>query len=442
MTGQIKTSLTSRKAIKELFLFSLPIVLGQVGVMLITFGDIFVATKHSTLSVASIGVATGVFNPILLLGVGLMMGVSPSMAIRRGRGEDTHKYLKSSLVYAVGVGIILSSIMFLVNNFVPYMGIEEEMVKPIQRYIYITTWSFPFMYIFQVIKEFLQSFEKVFLPNLISVIGVFVNLGLNYLLVFGYNGHFEYGYDGLAYASFSIRVILALSLLFIARKYLKLGTIDFDFIKSTFKYSLPIACMFFVEVLAFCVVSILAGGMGIEISAANNIVMNMGSITFMIPLSISSAVSVKVGAKFGEKDLKGIKEFAYAALILSLSFMCFSASCFVFLPEFLMKLVTVDEKVIAIGVSLFVIVSLFQLVDGAQVTLSGILRGLEKTKESFIAAFAGYWLLGIPFGILLAYKFDLQASGLWIGLASSLSLVALSLSVIFVKELKRLSQNQ
>jgi len=157
MSGLSK--LLSFKSTKDLFFFSVPIVFGQLGIMLITFGDMFVATKHSTLSVASIGVATGVFNPIFLLGIGLMMGVSPSMAIRRGKGEDTHQYLKSSLVYSLIVGFVLTGVMFIVNQFVPYFGISPEMIVPVQNYISIVAWSFPFGYIFQVIKEFLQSFE-------------------------------------------------------------------------------------------------------------------------------------------------------------------------------------------------------------------------------------------------------------------------------------------
>jgi len=305
------------------------------------------------------------------------------MAIRRGKGEDTHQYLKSSLVYSLIVGFVLTGVMFIVNQFVPYFGISPEMIVPVQNYISIVAWSFPFGYIFQVIKEFLQSFEDVFFANFISMVAVFVNLGLNFIYVFGYKGYLEFGYDGLAYASFSIRFLLAVVLLVATRKYLKRGKVDWGFIKSTFKFSLPIACMFFVEVLAFCVVSILVGGMGVELSAANNIVINVASVTFMIPLSISSAASVKVGAKFGEKDLKGIKEFSYSALFLSTLFMCFSASMFTFFPETIMSALTEDLAVFKIGTGLFVIVAFFQIVDGIQVTLSGILRGLEKTKESF-----------------------------------------------------------
>ena len=438
MSGQ-KNNYLSNKTIKDLFLFSLPIIFGQMGVMLICAGDMYVASAHSTLSVASIGVATGVFNPVFLFGIGLMMGISPSMAIKRGKGEDTHKYLKSAIVYSVIVGFALTIVMLIVNQFIPYFGIEQEMVKPVQRYVEVIAWSFPFGFIFQAIKEFLQSFEKVFMTNFIALVAVVVNLGFNYIFVFGMFGTTAYGYDGLAYASFAIRIFLAVVLLILTRKYLSWGKVDFDFIKSTFKFSLPIASMFFIEVLAFCVVSILIGGMGVAVAAANNILLNVASITFMIPLSISAAVSVKVGARFGDKDIDGIRKYSFAAIFISTIFMVMTASMFILIPEQIMKFVTQDPEVIAIGVSLLFIVAMFQLVDGLQITLAGILRGLGLTKESFIAAFTGYWLLGIPFGLILAFKFEYNASGLWIGLATSLSIVALALSFVFLRVIKRLS---
>jgi MATE family multidrug resistance protein len=438
MSGQKKIYLT-KKVLKDLFLFSLPIIFGQMGVMLISAGDMYVASAHSTLSVASIGVATGVFNPVFLFGIGLMMGISPSMAIKRGKGEDTHKYLKSAIVYSLLVGLALTIIMLIVNQFVPYFGIEKEMVKPVQRYIEIIAWSFPFGLVFQAIKEFLQSFEKVFMTNFIALVAVVVNLGFNYIFVFGMFGTTAFGYDGLAYASFAIRIFLAMVLLILTRKYLSWGKVDFNFIKSTFKFSLPIASMFFIEVLAFCVVSILIGGMGVATAAANNILLNVASITFMIPLSISNAVSVKIGARFGEKDLDGIKKYSYAAIFISTVFMIITASLYILFPEQIMKFVTQDPEVISIGVSLLFIVAMFQLVDGLQITLAGILRGMELTKESFIAVLTGYWLLGIPFGLVLAFKFGFDARGLWIGLATSLAMVAIALSFVFLKELKRLS---
>ncbi len=427
--------LVNFKAVKSLTYFSIPIIFGQIGVMLISAGDMYVAAAHSTLSVGAIGVATGVFNPVFLFGIGLMMGLSPALAIERGTGKNIEQHFSSAIVFALLAGIVLCGVMLLVNEFVPMMGIEPEMIPFIQKYNKVIAWSFPLAFVFQAVKEFLQSFEDVFFANLISIVAVFVNLGLNYFFVFGLDNFRGFGFDGLAYASFSIRVFLMLTLLVYARKYFKNSRIDFEFIKRTFKFSLPIASMFFIEVLAFCVVAILAGGMGVGVSAANSIITNVASITFMVPLSISSAVSVKVGAKFGEGDNRGVKDYAFSSLFMSTLFMVFSATLYVLFPESLMRLVTDDPYVVEIGVGILFIVAIFQIADGLQITLGGILRGLAMTKEPFISILVGYWVLGIPFGVYLAFEKSMNAQGLWIGLAVSLTIVALFMGLIFRKRL-------
>ena len=109
-------------------------------------------------------------------------------------------------------------------------------------------------------------------------------------------------------------------------------------------------------------------------------------------------------------------------------------------PEELMNHLSLDKTVIAIGVQLLFIVGLFQIIDGIQVTLAGILRGLEKTKESFYAIVIGYWVLGLPFGMYLTFYQDMKPQGLWIGLASSLTFVSISLSVITKKQLKTIKK--
>lgn len=436
MTGLATITLNLKDSTKDLFLFSLPIIFGQLGIMLIGVGDIYIASMHETLSVAALGVAIAFINPIFLFGIGMMMGIAPMLSIKRGRGEDALKYYLGSLVYALLIGIVMSLSIVVLNEFIPFLGVKKELVPLIQRYIQITTWSFPFAFMFQAIKEFLQSFEKVFLPNLVAIIAVIVNLALNYLFVFGHFGFPKLGYDGLAYASFCIRIFLFVFLIFATKSYLKKQKVDWTFIKELFRFSFPIASMFFFEVLGFCFVSVVVGTIGISVAAANNIIMNIASVTFMIPLSISSAVTVKVGMQFGKGNYLGIRNFSFAALLLATSFMCITCCLYIFFPSEFLKYVTSDPDVIRIGVPILFIVGLFQIVDGLQITLSGILRGLEKTKEAFYVILVGYWVIGLPFGLLLCYTYTMGARGLWVGLAVSLAFVSVLLSVILHKKLK------
>ena len=418
------------KSIKSLFILSLPIIAGQIGQMLIGTGDVYIAGLYSTKTVGAIGVANGLINPIFLFGIGLMMGISPVLAIDSSKNKDTQKSLSSILIYSFIVGIVLSLITFIFTFFIDLFPLEPALIPSIKTYIQIVTWSFPFAYLYQAIKEYLQAREEVFWPNLLSLIAVVVNVGVNAFLVFGYGSFQGVGEIGLAYASFIIRVLLFISVLFLVRNELKLE-FNLKLIKRVFRFSLPVAFMFFLEVLAFCSVSVLSGFFSVVAAAANNIIMTIASIVFMIPLSISSAVAVRVGNAFGAHDKNKLLQNAMSAIFISFLFTLASAISFTLFPESIIRVFTHDKSVIALGVRLMGVVALFQLFDGLQVTLTGILRGMERTKLSSIVVFIGYWILGIPFGLLMAYYFDMRVYGLWIGLAVSLALVAIILSGSF-----------
>ncbi|MDP7319172.1 MAG: MATE family efflux transporter [Bacteriovoracaceae bacterium] len=425
---------------KSLVKLSFPIIIGQMGQMLIVAGDVYIATLFSTMAVAGIGVASGIINPIFLFGIGLMMGISPSLAYMRGESElDDKEHLSSILFYSISVGLILTFALILVNKYIYVFGVEQRLIPSITQYISIVAWSIPFAIAFQGVKEYLQAFEKVFIPNLLSILAVLINLVLNYVYVFGYQDIPAYGEPGLAYASVTIRVLLFFALLFYVFCKYKLAKISWRLMGTIFHFSLPIAFMFFLEVLAFCTVSVLSGRLGVVAAAANNIIMTIASVSFMIPLSISSAVAVKIGHAYGKKDYPLLLGQIKAAIILTILFVIFSASFFFLLPQVVMELMTQDEFVVELGVKLLLIVALFQLSDGFQVVLAGVLRGLKETKISSYLVFIGYWVIGIPCGIYLTFFAGAGPQGLWIGLSLALSLVAIALCLLTYKRIKGLS---
>ena len=181
------------KAIKLLLTLSFPIILGQLGQMLIGAGDVLIASKYSTNSVAAIGLANGVINPIFLFGIGLMMGISPSLARIRGEGKDTRQSLVTIIIYSFACSIVLTLLTLILNQTVPLLGFDAHIVPSIQSYIRIVAWSFPFAIVFQGIKEYLQAYEDVFIANAITIVDVIVNLIANYILVFGIGNFAGYG---------------------------------------------------------------------------------------------------------------------------------------------------------------------------------------------------------------------------------------------------------
>ena len=427
---------------KELFKLSTPIIIGQVGIMLIGVGDVLVASAHSPLSLASIGVAVSILNPIFLFGIGLMMGVSSFVSIEIGKEKNLDSALKSSLFFALMASIALMLITYAFSHTIDYFGLVPEMVPFIKSYINIVLFSFPFAYFYQVIKEFLQAYERVNFTNSVAIVGAIINIPLNYCLVFGKFGLPKLGFDGMAYASLLIRFIMAAIVIYPLRDKIFNGLVDRTYLKSLMKFSFPIASMIFFEVLGFCLFGVLAGKFGVIEAATNNLILNIASLTFMVPLSISSAVSVKVGNSFGQKSYSRIKGYSIMAIAMSMGFMLFTAVMYLLFSKEIMSLLSDDLKIVTMGAAVLFVVAIFQLVDGLQVTLAGVLRGLDKTKESFIGIIIGFWIIGIPLGVYLGFYENLKLIGLWVGLAISLAVVGVLLTLITRSQFKKFKSNK
>jgi MATE family multidrug resistance protein len=284
--------------------------------------------------------------------------------------------------------------------------------------------------------------EKTLAANAIALSGAAFNIWLNYSLVFGEYGMPALREAGLAWASLVVRILMGLSLFFVAHKWWKTTfKINWSFMKELWVLGGPISISLFFEILAFCSVTLFIGKFAEIQTAANNLALNIGSLAFMIPLSVSAAAAVKVGHSYGERNKELIHTYSMVSLMISFVFSILLGLTFSLFPDLILSLYTSDQEVLEWGKKLLFWVACFQLFDGAQVTLSGILRGLSVTRAASISIFFGYWIIGIPLGYFLGFYYGLEAQGFWIGLAISLAVVAFMLGYIFINKLKELSFN-
>lgn len=426
------------KTIRELILFASPIAFGQVSQMFIGLGDVFIAGHHGTRTVAAIGIANSISSPIFLIGLGLLLGISPTLSRKRGEFTNVEQYFYTCITYAVGIGIIFMLLTMAMVPLIPYFGFDKSIVPLIQDYLFIVSFSYFGSYIFIAIKEYLQSSENVIFANSVSFIAIFVNLLFGYTLAFGLFIFPELGVRGLAYAAIIVRSLTGITLFIYSRKSVRTSfTFVGDFVKHIFKFSIPISMSIFAEVLAFSAVMILIGRLSPLNAAIHNIAYTIACTTYMIPLSISSAVSVKVAYFYGRRNFDRIRDFVKASLTISMTFMACAGLILCFLPKMVLGIFTSDQEVIMAGASIIIVCGLFEIFDGAQVTLSGILRGLGLTKPTFIVVLAGYWLVGIPLGYYLGYIKHMYVFGFWIGLAITLLLIAIGLFSYLQVVLKR-----
>jgi multidrug resistance protein, MATE family len=432
-------NIPTKEALRQILIFSLPIIFGQIGLMLIGTGDMIVAGRYSIECLAAIGLAVAVANPIMISALGLQFSIAPILAQKRGRGEDIKDTFWTIIVYSLIVSGASCVLTLLSTQLVPLFKYDEKLNVIIINYLIITSFSAFGLGIYQAVKEFFQSQEKTVSANVVALIGAGINIFLNFAFVFGMFGFPELKENGLAWASLTIRLLMAFGLFAFTYKFWKTSwKMDWVLMRSLAKLGLPITLMFFLEIMAFCSVTLFVGKFDEIQVAANNLALNVGSLAFMIPLSISSAVAVKVGHAYGEKNYPNLLTFSRVSLFTSFCCTLVVGSLLYLFSHAVAAFYTHDLPVIEWAKKLIFWVACFQLFDGTQVTLGGILRGLSVTRPASISIFIGYWLIGIPLGYYLAFHSGLEAQGFWIGLAISLALVALMLGMVLKKKLKDL----
>lgn len=433
--------ISSKIAFKQLITFALPIILGHLGIVLVGTGDMVVAGHFSSECLAAIGLAVAVANPIMISLLGLQFSISPILAQKRGRGEDTAPYFFSVIVYSLIVSCASFLLTYLSSNFIHLFGYSEKITEIIIDYLRIGSFSAFALCIYQGIKEYLQANERTVAANAVAILAVAVNLFLNYGLVFGKFGLPELQETGLAWASLGVRLFMAVTLMgFVLTLFKGKMRIDWGFIKESFKLGAPIAFTLFFEIMAFCSVTLFVGKFGEIQSAANNIALNIGSLAFMIPMSIGAAVSVKIGHAYGERNYLVIRTFSKVAISFSIAFSLFTGFFFFTFPEAIVSLFSKETEVLAWGSKLLFYVACFQLFDGTQATQAGVLRGLSLTRAASLAVFIGYWIIGLPIGYYLSFVKNFEAIGFWQGLTISLAVVAVMLGLVLRRALLKIKQ--
>lgn len=427
-------------AFRELLKFSIPIIIGQLGLMLVGTGDMIIAGRYSRECLAAIGLAVSIANPIQISLLGFSFSVSPLLAQKRGNGEKMEGYFWTVIVYSLMISLVSTGLTFASFKLVPLFGYSENLNNIITDYLIITSFSSFGLCLYQGMKEFFQSMEKTFAANSFALSAAAVNVFFNYAFVFGTFGMPELKEQGLAWASLCVRSFMGLGLFLVAWRWWKSPfKLNWSFMKELAKLGGPISLSLFFEIMAFCSVTLFVGKFPEVQTAANNLAINIGSLAFMIPLSISAAVGVKVGHAYGEKNHHSIRIYSQVSLFTSFIFTLCMGTIFYFFPHPIMSLYTDDILVLDWAKKLLFWVACFQLFDGAQVTIAGILRGLSITRAASLAIFTGYWLIGIPLGYYLGFHGGFEAQGFWIGIAISLAIVAVMLGTILRKKILQLS---
>lgn len=426
---------------KQLLELSLPIILGNVGNMLIGVGDVIVAGRHSTTTLAAISIASAIFMTFSIAGIGFMASISPVISNLRGMRIPSKNLFRVTTVYSLLIGLLFFILVRLIILTVPYMGLAENLAFYVVEYLEISSWGTFAGLLFVAFKEFLQAYEIVVFPNLIVVAAIFLNVFLNIVFVFGYLGFPEMGVKGLAVASLIVRWLMALTLLIYCVPFFRGKAQKYkSYIKDLIKTGWPISLAMFFEFLGFNITAVLVGKFSSVYAACHNVIVTMTGVTYMVPLSISNAAAIKVGFANGEKNISNIKKYTITSYILIIGYMLTNMVLYGVFPNQLLWIFTKDPNVVQTCLPVFAVVLCFLLFDGMQCACVGSLKGLKETKPIMWTMAFAYPFVSIPVGCILAFGYNIVLKGFWIGLACGIFIACVISNTILLRKLKKITK--
>ncbi|PJB42719.1 MAG: MATE family efflux transporter [Deltaproteobacteria bacterium CG_4_9_14_3_um_filter_63_12] len=437
-----------RVELRALFVLAAPLVVVNLGGLLIGAVDMAVVGRLGAAELGGVGLGNTIFFAISTVGLGIMLGLDPLISQAVGAREDVtaSSLLRHGLLLAIGVGAFLAGVVVLVVESLGHLGIDAQTEALTGDYLSARLVSMvPFLMMWAA-RSYLQSYS-ITRPMLSSVIWAnIINLPTSWFLVFGDTGLNglglpSLGFDGLGVAgagwatTLSIGIQLGILLLAVRKRHpAKEPTTRWDPVvfMRTFRLGLPVGLQLLAEVGVFTIVTVLMGNLGKLPLAAHNVAMTLTSVTFMVPLAISSAAAVRAGQGVGARDQGATRRAGWVSLASAASLSSLAALLFVVAGAPLAALLTSQSEVISAAAALLLIGALFQLPDNLQVVAAGVLRGMGDTRWPMVINIGCHYLVGLPIGIALAFGLDWGAAGLWWGLVAGLGFVSIPLVLRFV----------
>ncbi len=425
-------------SLRELVKLALPVVTVQVGLMAMGVVDTIMVGRISPTALAAVALGNLYFYVLAVFGMGTLMVLDPVVAQAVGAGDRPAiaRALQRGLLIAAVLSLIVGPLLATAGWTLTAFRQPADVVPIAARYaISCILGTFPF-FAFIVLRQTLQALGKL-RPIVITVIGANVaNAGLNWMFVYGKLGAPELGAVGSGWASSISRILMALTLLWIAWPTVRGALLPFHrdvlLIRPLLRMlalGTPIGGQHILEYAAFALVALFMGWFGTSQVAAHQVAINLASLTFMVPLGIGSAAAVLVGRAVGRNDPAEARRSAIASIACGAGFMCATAAVFLAAPGPLARAYTDDARVLGVAVLLIPIAGVFQVFDGLQIVATGVLRGLGDTRTPFVVTMLAYWLIGTPISFYLGFQTELGPAGLWWGFVAGLATVALCLLV-------------
>lgn len=437
-----------RQEARALLLLGGPVIGAQLAQISMHFVDTLMAGRLGPKSLAAVSIGGSLWMPIFVFGMGMLMSVSPTVAHCFGAGQyqEIGRHVRQGLWLSLFAAVWSFVLIRNAHPIFDHFGVDPAIIPTAVGYLRAVSWGLPASCAFVVLRGFSEAVSMTRPVLFISILGLIGNIIGNYIFMYGHFGMPRLGAVGTGVATAIVMWIETIAmLLWIAffPYYRKFGVFShFEFpdwreLTKLIRLGTPIGVSLFMEGGLFSAVALLLGRMGANVVSAHQIAINVASVTFMVPLGIAVAITVRVGQALGRGDPRSARRSALVGAIMAVSFMSLTALSMAFLPRQIAAIYTDDPGVTATAVSLLLMAAIFQIFDGLQVAGAGALRGLKDTTiPMFITAFS-YWGLGVPVGYCLGIWWGLGPQGVWMGPIAGLLVASILLNVRFYRHIGR-----
>jgi MATE family multidrug resistance protein len=431
-----------RDEIRAMLQLSWPMILTNLGQTAMTATDVLMMGRLGPDALAAGSLGANLYFMPLIFGLGLMTAASPMIATELGRKRhsvrDVRRTVRQGLWLAVMVSIPIWFLLWQAEAILNAMGQEPRLAAMAGSYVRTLMWASTPFYGYLVLRSFISALERPRWALLIVFSAVAFNVLANWCLMFGNLGFPALGLPGAGIATTASSLFMFAGMAAVVsferrfRRYRLFGRFwraDWPRLKAFLRLGMPIAALLLFEVSIFNAASFLMGLINAASIAAYAIAIQVASLSFMVPLGLGQAVTVRVGRAHGAGDYEAVTRAGWTAYVMGVGFMAVMAAVMVFMPYPLISaFIDIDAPgnahVVGLAATFLAFAGLFQIVDGAQAVGGGMLRGLHDTTIPMIYALFGYWGVGLPLGVALAFPGGLEGRGIWIGLSAGLAVVA------------------
>lgn len=431
----------------------IPFIGAQLAQMAINTTDVVMVGWLGTTELASVVLAGQVFFIVFIFGSGFSSAVVPLVAQAIGRGDAVRarRSVRMGMWVVIAYGVLTAPILWFSEALLLSLGQEADVSALAQGYLRILQWGmFPAL-LLMVMRSFVGALERGSVLLYVTLCMFFLNMLMDYGLIFGNFGLPKLGMNGAAIASFGANLVgFALMVAYVESRpetrayelFVRFWRPDWVALREILALGLPISFTILAEAGLFTAASLLMGLLGKEELAAHGIALQLASIAFMIPLGLAQVATVRVGLAYGRADHLGVRRAAGAVLLLALCIAALGGLLFAVAPAqfgglFLDTRQPDAQAVLALAVPLIIAAGAFQMFDGLQAVAAGLLRGLKDTTVPMVLALIAYWPIGFFCAWLLGFVFKLGGLGIWIGFVLGLAAAATMLCLRFFILIRR-----